>query len=247
MSCLNTSLIARERQRRRETTKHGEFTLNQQVPCPRKSEYNRLSHFLLPPENDFHSGCGLTFQTVLITGASRGTGLEAARQLAAKGANVMMVARDAERLRDGVNSLKTAALSPETQRFQFIPAELMDAEACAQVMSDNEMELGAATRRRLVFRLCSIPTPLGRYRRLTTSSTDGRQIPRKRIHSPRSIENVAKRGGRTGRRGDNEKVEDCHKATHLHFFLSSSMYNGWIHVLYGPAKGAARSLSDCLS
>ncbi|KAK7708948.1 3-dehydrosphinganine reductase [Diaporthe eres] len=30
---------------------------------------------------------------------------------------------------------KTAALSLETQLFQFIPAELTDAEACAQVMS----------------------------------------------------------------------------------------------------------------
>ncbi|KAL2276727.1 hypothetical protein FJTKL_00512 [Diaporthe vaccinii] len=76
-------------------------------------------------------------RTVLLTGASRGTGLEAARQLAAKGANVMMVARDAERLRDGVNSPKTAALSSETQRFQFIPADLTDAEACAQVMSQE--------------------------------------------------------------------------------------------------------------
>lgn len=67
----------------------------------------------------------------MITGASRGTGLKAARQLAAKGANVMIVARDVERLRDGVSSLKTAALSPETQRFHFIAADLTDVLARA--------------------------------------------------------------------------------------------------------------------
>lgn len=82
-----------------------------------------------------HLGDELTFQTVLVTGASRGTGLEAARQLAAKGANVVIVARNAKRLRDGVVSLGEAALSPETQRFQYIPADLTDAETCVQVMS----------------------------------------------------------------------------------------------------------------
>lgn len=47
----------------------------------------------------------------------------------------MIVARDAKRLREGVVCLREAALSPETQRFQFIPADLTDAETCAHVMS----------------------------------------------------------------------------------------------------------------
>jgi 3-dehydrosphinganine reductase len=42
-------------------------------------------------------------QTVLITGGSRGLGLNAGRQLAEKGAHVIIVARDAEVVQKGVN------------------------------------------------------------------------------------------------------------------------------------------------
>lgn len=138
-----------------------------------------------------------------------------------------------KRLRDGVGSLKTAALSPETQRFQFVSADLTDAETCVQVMSQTtEWNSGLPPDVGWSFVGAGIPTPLRRDRRLATSSTDGHQLLRKRILSPRNIENVAKRRGRTGRRGDDKEEEDCHKTPYLHFFLPSSIFNGWIHVLW---------------
>lgn len=41
-------------------------------------------------------------RTVLITGGPTGLGLNAARQLAEKGANVIIVARDVTRLQEGI-------------------------------------------------------------------------------------------------------------------------------------------------
>lgn len=47
-------------------------------------------------------------KTVLITGAGTGIGLEAARQLAARGSRVLMVARDAARLEQEASKLHGA-------------------------------------------------------------------------------------------------------------------------------------------
>ena len=41
-------------------------------------------------------------RTVLITGGSQGMGLNVSRQLAEKGASIIIVARDAERLKEGM-------------------------------------------------------------------------------------------------------------------------------------------------
>ncbi|ROW06198.1 hypothetical protein VMCG_04512 [Cytospora schulzeri] len=75
--------------------------------------------------------------TVLIAGGSKGTGLEAARQLAAKGGNIILIARDPQRLRDAIEYVKAGALSPETQRFHFIAADLTSNEACANVIAQS--------------------------------------------------------------------------------------------------------------
>ncbi|ROV99669.1 hypothetical protein VSDG_02980 [Cytospora chrysosperma] len=76
-------------------------------------------------------------RTILITGGSRGTGLEAGRQLAAKGANVVIVARDQKKLQEGIAYISAGAASPETQRFHQISADLAGAEACASVMAEG--------------------------------------------------------------------------------------------------------------
>ncbi|KUI59706.1 3-ketodihydrosphingosine reductase tsc10 [Cytospora mali] len=75
-------------------------------------------------------------RTILITGGSRGTGLEAGRQLASKGANVVIVARDQKRLQEGIEYISTGAASPETQRFHQISADMTGAETCASVMAE---------------------------------------------------------------------------------------------------------------
>ncbi|POS71718.1 hypothetical protein DHEL01_v209888 [Diaporthe helianthi] len=75
-------------------------------------------------------------RTILITGASRGTGLEAARQLAEKGASVVIVARDESRLRAGVEYVRAAAVSRDQQRFHHISADLTSPAEAARVVAE---------------------------------------------------------------------------------------------------------------
>ncbi|ORY69691.1 short-chain dehydrogenase [Pseudomassariella vexata] len=63
-------------------------------------------------------------KTVLITGASEGMGRSAARQLAAKGANVVIVSRNVSRLEESLAEIKAAARNPQTQRFHYISADV---------------------------------------------------------------------------------------------------------------------------
>ncbi|PMB69683.1 3-ketodihydrosphingosine reductase gsl-3 [Beauveria bassiana] len=58
-------------------------------------------------------------KTVLITGGSEGMGLAVATQLSAKGANLILVSRNAAKLEEAA-----AAKSPATQRFHYITADV---------------------------------------------------------------------------------------------------------------------------
>ncbi|KAK3693070.1 hypothetical protein B0T22DRAFT_448907 [Podospora appendiculata] len=73
-------------------------------------------------------------RTVLITGGSTGLGLHAAQQLAAKGANVIIVARSPATLQASLEQIKNSARSP-TQRFHQIAADVTTAASCAAVIA----------------------------------------------------------------------------------------------------------------
>ncbi|KAH8890170.1 NAD(P)-binding protein [Thozetella sp. PMI_491] len=75
-------------------------------------------------------------RTVLITGGSKGLGLAAARQLAAKGASVVIVARNPEHLQTAVKQVTESAKSPEKQRFHSISADVTTAAECARVVAE---------------------------------------------------------------------------------------------------------------
>lgn len=64
-------------------------------------------------------------------------GLEAGRQLACKGANVVIVARNAERLKRALEYISEGALSPKEQRFHHISADMTDPEMATTVMSQT--------------------------------------------------------------------------------------------------------------
>ncbi|OFS68092.1 MULTISPECIES: SDR family oxidoreductase [Trueperella] len=64
----------------------------------------------------------------LITGGSSGLGLEFARQLAARGLDLVLVARDAERLARAAQELRGSGVSVET-----LPADLSDDDGVAAV------------------------------------------------------------------------------------------------------------------
>ncbi|KAI1423823.1 hypothetical protein F5Y12DRAFT_509232 [Xylaria sp. FL1777] len=63
-------------------------------------------------------------KTVLITGASEGMGRSVSRQLAEKGASVLLVSRSAGKLEEAMAEAKAAARNPQTQRFHYITADV---------------------------------------------------------------------------------------------------------------------------
>jgi len=63
-------------------------------------------------------------QTVLITGASQGLGLAAAKLLAAKGANIAIVARTESKLVKALEEIRAAAKDPKNQRFTYFAIDV---------------------------------------------------------------------------------------------------------------------------
>ncbi|KAL2016233.1 hypothetical protein VTK56DRAFT_4038 [Thermocarpiscus australiensis] len=75
-------------------------------------------------------------RTVLITGASEGMGRSAAIQLAAKGANLILVSRNVGRLEEALADVKAAAKSPSTQRFTYISADVSEPDYASSVIAE---------------------------------------------------------------------------------------------------------------
>lgn len=75
-------------------------------------------------------------QTILITGASRGTGLAAAILLASKGAHIVLVARSGALLTQNLALLRAAARQPSTQRFTALPADLTSPDEATRIIAE---------------------------------------------------------------------------------------------------------------
>ncbi|PNP54295.1 hypothetical protein THARTR1_05502 [Trichoderma harzianum] len=63
-------------------------------------------------------------KTVLITGASEGMGLSVAKMLSFKGANVVLVSRGVDKLKDALEIVKATAKDKNKQRFHYIAADV---------------------------------------------------------------------------------------------------------------------------
>ncbi|KAI1303991.1 hypothetical protein F5Y03DRAFT_358691 [Xylaria venustula] len=63
-------------------------------------------------------------KTIVITGGSSGMGLAVGQQLAAKGANVVIIARDQDKLLRALEAIQQAARDSQTQRFLQLRADL---------------------------------------------------------------------------------------------------------------------------
>jgi len=73
-----------------------------------------------------HNHMPVEGRTILLTGASEGTGLSAARIFSSKGASIIIVSRNTAKLEEAIKSIKNAAKSPETQRFHTIVADVAE-------------------------------------------------------------------------------------------------------------------------
>ncbi|KAI9779323.1 MAG: 3-dehydrosphinganine reductase [Geoglossum umbratile] len=75
-------------------------------------------------------------RTVIITGGSQGMGLCVAKLLARKGASVVIVARDVEKLKAALVEISSAASKPATQRFHYISADLKTPSESTRIVSE---------------------------------------------------------------------------------------------------------------
>ncbi|KAI1369112.1 hypothetical protein F5Y08DRAFT_325522 [Xylaria arbuscula] len=75
-------------------------------------------------------------KTVLITGASEGMGRSVARQLAEKGASVILVSRSANKLEEAMAEAKAAARNPQTQQFHYLTADVSKPDYASSLLAD---------------------------------------------------------------------------------------------------------------
>ncbi|XXH02058.1 hypothetical protein Hte_008423 [Hypoxylon texense] len=208
-------------------------------------------------------------RTVLITGGSTGLGLHAARQLAEKGAHVVIVARDVTRLQEGIAFVSQGARSPDTQRFHYISADVSTAPGCAQVVAEaTAWNHGAPPD---VVWCCSgsahptlfIDTPLEQFQTMMDSNYFScvymahavlniwlRPSPSP-LEGDGSGDSVAKSSSpqqQQQRQQKQQKQVARPAARHIIFtgsFVSFYSFTGF--TPYAPSKAAVRSLADSLS
>ncbi|CAJ2506284.1 Uu.00g004140.m01.CDS01 [Anthostomella pinea] len=74
-------------------------------------------------------------KTVLITGASEGMGRSVARQMAEKGANVILVSRSVPKLEEAMAEAQAAACNP-SQRFHYITADVSKPDYAPSLLAE---------------------------------------------------------------------------------------------------------------
>ncbi|KAL7941584.1 hypothetical protein V8C42DRAFT_334136 [Trichoderma barbatum] len=75
-------------------------------------------------------------KTILITGASEGMGLSVAKQLSFKGANIVLVSRGVDKLKDAIEIVKAAATDKSKQRFHYIAADVSAPSYAAPLLDE---------------------------------------------------------------------------------------------------------------
>jgi 3-oxoacyl-[acyl-carrier protein] reductase len=84
---------------------------------------------------------GLAGRTCVVTGASRGIGREAARMLCTEGANVLLVARDEERLTEATDEASRAG-ADNGGRAQHLSLDVTDDSAGDHMLAAAEQDFG---------------------------------------------------------------------------------------------------------
>ncbi|KAI1101479.1 NAD(P)-binding protein [Jackrogersella minutella] len=197
-------------------------------------------------------------RTIVITGGSSGLGLAAGRLLAEKGANIVIVARDQDKLYQGLEYIRQCAVDPQEQRFHQISADLISPSESARVIDEVvSWNLGnppdvvwccAGSTHPSLF----IDTPVSEF---------NKQMNNNYFTSLYMAHATLTCWLRTSRKGMNSsssttlptetpttRVRSSIPARHIIFtasFLALYSFAGWSP--YSPSKAALRTLSDCLS
>ncbi|VUC33994.1 unnamed protein product [Clonostachys rosea] len=179
-------------------------------------------------------------QTAIITGGSSGMGLELGRQLAAKGANVVIVARRQDRLLKGLEIIEEAALDKKTQRFHQISADLTVASEAVRIVDEvTSWNGGLAPDIVWCCAGCSHPTLF--------IDTPVEEFPRQMDSNYFSAMYVAHAIMRRWLKNPEEKAT-TKTARHLLFTSSVLAFHTFAgYTSYSPTKAALRTLSDTLS
>ncbi|KAI0181282.1 NAD(P)-binding protein [Hypoxylon sp. FL1284] len=181
-------------------------------------------------------------RTVIITGGSRGMGLEAGRQLAEKGANVVVVARDQGKLLQALEYIQQGAVNHQAQRFLQISADLTAPTESVRVL-EEVTTWNAGSPPDIVW-CCAgsshptlfVDTPVAAFREQMdsnyfTSLYMAHATMRSWVKSPGKA-----------------VPEPAAPARHIIFTASFlALYSFAEYAPYSPSKAALRSLSDTLS
>ncbi|KAF2972140.1 hypothetical protein GQX73_g1369 [Xylaria multiplex] len=198
-------------------------------------------------------------KTVIITGGSRGMGLAVAHKLAAKGANVVIVARDKDKLREGIAYVKKGALDPEIQRFHSISADLALASEAVRVVDEVLLwNSNVAPDITLQVWCCAgssyptlfVDTPVSEF------STQMNNNYFTSLYMAHAILKCWLKGSRKGQFAApttvpyKSGIEPTSQPTSRHIIFTASFlafYSFAGYAAYSPSKAALRSLSDSLS
>ncbi|RYP52418.1 hypothetical protein DL768_002449 [Monosporascus sp. mg162] len=196
-------------------------------------------------------------RTVLITGGSRGMGLEVGRQLAEKGASIVIVARDQKRLIEGIEYIKKGAIT-EDQRFHQISADLTSAAECTRVISETTAWNGGAPPD--IVWCCAgsshptlfIDTPVSQLEaQMNSNYFSSAYMAHAALKSWLRPQALSRNGNnRTPNATGFGQVETSSPPLSRHLIFTASFlcfYTFAGYSPYSPTKAALRSLSDSLS
>ncbi|THV55330.1 hypothetical protein BGAL_0010g00490 [Botrytis galanthina] len=192
-------------------------------------------------------------KTILITGGSRGMGQEVGHQLSQKGANIVIVARDPQKLQQAISYIQLGAANPSTQRFHHISADLCSATECARVIDEVVAWNGAPPDTvwccaGSAYPALFVDTPVEQIeKQMASNYMTSAFMAHATLRSWLKPLEDTQAGDAASSKAE-RKSNTAPPARHLIFTASFvALYSFAGYAPYSPSKAALRSLSDSLS
>lgn len=182
-------------------------------------------------------------KTILLTGGSDGMGRSVAIKLAEKGANIVIVARNLKKLEETLVAMKSAAKSPDTQKFHQISTDVGQPDYANQLIK-AVMEWNGGRAPDIVWSVAGIAHPT-----LFADTADAVAIARRAmdVNYWGSAE-LAHAALRAWYDPSVAAPGPSAEPRHLVFTSTAAIFASIAgYGLYAPSKAALRCLGDCLS